>query len=247
MLHVSDSGITADNGDTLRLVRDAQGRLLAAQAPDGQTINYVYDASGELSSVVHSSLGTLYRYGYDALTQSLDVAVQGDSTGTAFVNSQATGLAAYLGSPSQFDGTTKNRAMPAGGEQDYAFSISDAEIRGTNAGTVIVRVVLQQGFGSFVAATPELVGLEPLSRYADGSAPVALFEIAEGGTYLFCAFAEPRPATQATTAYGSTWSATSTSTAAWTVPTAKCWPMPMAVFAACRVTRARRTWTPTTR
>ncbi len=184
VLHVSDSGIAADNGDTLRLVRDTQGRLLAAQAPDGQTINYVYNAQGELSSVVHSSLGTLYRYGYDPVEQTLDVALLGDVTGTSYSNAQATGLTDYFGSPSEFDGQPISQSMPAGGQHDYALTVSDAEISGTNAGTVILRVVVQKGFGFFVPATPDLVGLEPLSRYVDGKRTVALFEIAHGGTYL---------------------------------------------------------------
>ncbi len=45
-LYISDSGITAANGQTIQFLRDAQGRITSIVTPDGQLVNYQYDAQG---------------------------------------------------------------------------------------------------------------------------------------------------------------------------------------------------------
>ncbi len=76
VLRVSSSGITAADGETIRFVEGAQGRIIAAQAPSGETINYVYATTGQLAEVVSSTRGVLYRYGYDATLGTLNAAAR---------------------------------------------------------------------------------------------------------------------------------------------------------------------------
>src|SRR5262249_12211412 len=105
VLRISGSGITAANGDTLLFIRDGSGRILSAKAPDGQTVDYLYDASGHLAAVVHNARGTLDRYGYDASDGVLSVAV-GQSGGQAFLPGQpplAVALSGDFGTPLEFD------------------------------------------------------------------------------------------------------------------------------------------------
>ena len=185
VLHVSDSGITAADGKTLRLIHDARGRIIAAQAPGGETVNYVYDDAGHLAEVVSSTRGILYRYGYDAGSGALSVAVRTGSGDTAYVAGkppQLVPLAGDFGDARQFDGHPLSGFLPAGGEQDYSFSLSDAEVHSTNAGNVILRAVVTSG--AFTAATLNVPGLQPLASYVADGRTVALFEVSAGGTYL---------------------------------------------------------------
>ncbi len=187
VLHVSDSGITAADGETIRFVKDAEGRIAAIQAPNGETVNYVYDAAGQLAEVVSSTRGVLDRYGYDATLGTLSVASRPAGVSAAYLPGQPPQLVPLtgdFGDALQFDGHPITQTMPRGGEQDYSFSLSDAEVHSTNTGSVIVRVVIARDASLFVAATPDVVGLEPLARYVDGNRTVALFQVTTGGTYL---------------------------------------------------------------
>src|SRR5262249_16919084 len=119
VLHISDAGITAQNGDTLRLVHDDQGRIAAAQTPSGVTVNYVYDAAGHLAKVVHSTNGTLDRYGYDASSGTISLAIRAGSSQAYLPGQPALALTGDLGTPGQFDNTPIVQTLPAGGEHDY--------------------------------------------------------------------------------------------------------------------------------
>ena len=50
-LYISDSGITAANGQTIQFLRNRQGLITSIVAPDGQVVNYQYDSSGNLVSM----------------------------------------------------------------------------------------------------------------------------------------------------------------------------------------------------
>ena len=147
VFHVSDSGITAQDGETIRFVEDNDGRIAAIQAPSGETINYVYGVDGSLAEVVSSTRGVLYRYGYDLSTGALNVAVRTGGGSDAYLPGQpprVAPLTADLGDALQFDNQSVNGGasgtLPAGATQDYSFSLSAAEVASTNAGSVIVRV-----------------------------------------------------------------------------------------------------------
>src|SRR5262249_49970884 len=58
------------------------------------------------------------------------------------------------------------------------------EVNSTADGGVILRVVVERNASLFVAGTPKIYGLEPLSRYVDGNRTVALFRADRAGTYL---------------------------------------------------------------
>ncbi len=49
-LSFSDSGITSSTGETVRFVKDSQGRLTQITAPDGSVEVYGYDDQGNLVS-----------------------------------------------------------------------------------------------------------------------------------------------------------------------------------------------------
>ncbi len=188
VLHVSDSGITAQDGGTIRFVEDSKGRIAAIQAPGGETIDYVYGVNGDLVEVVSNTRGVLFRYGYDLGSGALNVGVRAGGGSEAFLAGQppqSVPLTADLGDALQFDSqllTGTSGTLPAGGTQDYSFSLSDAEVESTNAGAVILRVVVTSS--AFTPATPNVAGLQPVAQYVSGGQTIALFEISQGGTYL---------------------------------------------------------------
>src|SRR5262249_42910804 len=106
-LFVGDSGITAQNGDTLRFVHDELGRLAAVHAPDGQEIQYVYDEAGRLAKVVSRTAGTLARYGYradDPTLLSVAVHAPGGDAFAPTAPATAAPLTTDLGGAAQFNG-----------------------------------------------------------------------------------------------------------------------------------------------
>ena len=167
----------AADGSTLRLSYDALGRISRRPGAGGETIDYAYDAGGHLAMVLSSMRGVLYRYGYDAALGTLSVAVRAAGSSEAFLPGQppqVIPLTADLGDAKQFDGQPITGTMTAGGEARLLPSLSDAEVHGTNSGSVIISVDIARQGSQFVAATPAIPGLIPLTRYVDNDRTVAL-------------------------------------------------------------------------
>src|SRR6185437_9026831 len=82
-LYFSDSGITSATGESIRFARDAQGRIVSAQAPDGTRLVYAYNATGDLVSAHVPASGQGSRYGYTATEPHQLTLITGNGTGSA--------------------------------------------------------------------------------------------------------------------------------------------------------------------
>ena len=167
-LAITDSGITAANGDTIRFLRDAQGRITSILAPDGQLVNYSYDGAGNLVAMQNQLTGGSQRYGYDLSDPHL-VSSAVRSNGNSVLMSPNSLKTAYiqrdLGVPSQFDGRTTNNTLAAGTTDLLTFRFDADELATTATGTVLLRVQVQATDGSFVPAVPTINGLAPLGPH----------------------------------------------------------------------------------
>lgn len=186
-LAISDSGITAANGATIQVLRDAQGRITSLLTPDGQLITYQYDALGNLVAMQNLNSGGSQRYGYSLSDPHLlDAAVR--SNGNSVVISPGSTTTPYiqrdLGGPAQFDETTTSNTLAAGSKDYLAFRFDQDELDSTATGTVLLRVLLQSTDGVFIPATPMIAGLQPLSVDVQGTQVVAIFAINRAGLYV---------------------------------------------------------------
>ncbi len=186
-LYISDSGITAANGDSIQFLRNTQGLITSIVAPDGQVVNYQYDAGGNLVSMQNETTGGSQRYGYSLSDPHLLLAAV-RSNGNSVQYTPGTTTAAYierdLGDAAQFAVTTINDTVVAGAKDLFSFRLSQAELNSTATGSVLLRVLVQGTDGSFVPAAPSIAGLQPLSVNTRGTVVVALFQIDEPGLYV---------------------------------------------------------------
>ena len=150
-LFLSDSGITAENGQALRFVRGEGGQVSRVVAPDGTTLIYQYDAEGRLTGMRNLSDGSGSRYAYEQgrLVAAVAVGGQGQSIsygadGTVTVDT----LDADLGGAAQFTGRTLAGELVSSETDVYAFSIRESEIAAAAGNALIVRVALSARSGT---------------------------------------------------------------------------------------------------
>jgi len=184
-LFVSDNAVTAESGATLQFVRDAEGRITRAIAPNGTTIVYLYDGGGNLSAVRNLSTGAGYRYTYDngLLTGSVRIGGAGESIAyhaDGSVSVQA--VTADLGGLTQFTGEVAAESLGAGASDLYTFSIRASEIAATSGGQLILRVAIDAAAGLNLA-DPAVLGMTPLSVERTDNRIVALFGFTQEGLY----------------------------------------------------------------
>ncbi len=184
-LFVSDNAVTASSGAALQFIRDAQGRITRAVAPNGTTIVYVYDAQGHLGTVRNVSTGSGYRYTYEdaRLIGSVRIGGSGESivyNADGSVTAQA--VTADLGGLAQFTGDATAGAVGAGETDTYVFSVRASEIAATSAGQLILRMELD-ATAPLVLDAPTVRGMTPLSVERLGSRIVALFGFETEGLY----------------------------------------------------------------
>ncbi|NJR16287.1 MAG: tandem-95 repeat protein [Calothrix sp. CSU_2_0] len=134
----SDSGITSSTGETIRFVKDAQGRLEQVTAPDGTLIRYTYEGDN-LVAARNLSTGNASRYGYTDSLLSLASGNPG-TPGSAIAYStntpQISTIKADLGGAVLWNGST----VTGVGNERYTFSLRDGEIESTATGVVLVGV-----------------------------------------------------------------------------------------------------------
>ena len=70
-LYYSGSGITSSTGVGVSFIRDAAGRIISIEGPDGTRVVYSYDAQGNLVSAHNTVSGLNSRYGYTAAAPHL--------------------------------------------------------------------------------------------------------------------------------------------------------------------------------
>jgi YD repeat-containing protein len=189
-LYLSDSGITASNGDTLTFVKGAQGRLSTVIAPDGTRVIYGYDAAGNLVSARNLTLGQSSRYGYAQDQQHLLNLVVSPEAGASAVVQYTPGpvvvpLTADLGSSGQFLTSTRAGSLTAGGTDLYSFTFRPSEVHSTTSGTVYLGVQVQATSGSsFQPAVPVIPGLTPVASGTGANGAFALFTVTREGLEL---------------------------------------------------------------
>ena len=188
-LLISDSGISLVGGDTLRLTRDGEGRILSAIAPDGRSVHYSYCDDGLLSTV-QSTEGTT-RYRYDS--QQRLIAGLGESSGQvisygAAVESRS--ISANLGATRLH--TTQAFSGTLGADQSdlVAFVVPDSEIEQMPDGRFLLGLSIAPSVGSSLQVANPLpylneAGFSVISRRenADGSVD-AIVSVESSGILL---------------------------------------------------------------
>ncbi len=123
-LYISDSGITAANGQTIQFLRNSQGLITSIVAPGGQVVNYQYDSNGNLVSMQNQSTGGSQQYGYSLSDPHLLIAAV-RSNGNSVQYTPGTTTTSYiqrdLGDAAQFSDTTINNTLAAGETDLFSF------------------------------------------------------------------------------------------------------------------------------
>jgi len=116
-LSVTDSGVYAATGESIRFVLDDGGRIGAAVAPDGRAYTYEYDGS-ELVSARDLSDAASERFAYDAqhrLVLTTGAAIEYGASATEFA------LAGDLGAALHYLSASKDGTLQAGGTDRDSF------------------------------------------------------------------------------------------------------------------------------
>ncbi|MBM3522927.1 MAG: tandem-95 repeat protein, partial [Alphaproteobacteria bacterium] len=182
-LFLSDSGVTAEDGASLRFVRDTAGRLSRVSAPDGTSLIYLYDDAGNLVTVRNLTTGAGNRYGYAGGELAIATAIGGTGETVSYLGDgsvRVTPVDGDLGTSGVFNGVPRSGDLGAGTEPDiFTFSVRQSEIDATAGKRLIVRVALD-GAG---VADPAVTGVTPLSIERVGGRVVGLFGITAEGLY----------------------------------------------------------------
>jgi RHS repeat-associated protein len=198
-LYFSDSGITGPGGDAIQFVRDAQGRLARAIAPDGSQATYSYDGAGDLVAARNLSSGSQARYAYGdggRLTLALG-AVGAPGEVIAYAPApHALPVTADLGAASRFLAQDQAGTLAAGAADRYTFGLRAGEIQSAGGGAVLLGVEVKAAAGSSLNPTlPAIQGLTPLAEQTASGYAFALFAVSRAGLQLL----EVRGADGATT------------------------------------------------
>ncbi len=134
----SDSGIlNPESGEMIRFESDADGHLTQITAPNGTSIVYTYDESGNLISARNLSLGDSVRYSYGESGLNL---IAGD-TGEVieyFDTPVVKPITKDLSTASSFTG----KSTIGNGNDFYSFALRESEILSTNTGSVLLGIDL---------------------------------------------------------------------------------------------------------
>src|SRR3990167_6664639 len=185
-LMVSDSGVSAPNGDLLRFVSGEGGRIGAVVQGNGDVFTYEYDAQGRLIAARSLSAAQSTRYAYDDTGR---LALVSSPTGGVVINrSGATTveqpLAADLGAALAHVGAIRTGALVDGATERLAFSVRQSEIDATPGGAVLLGVVMGASSGNLAPALPQIAGLTPVLTRVQGNQAFALFRIDQAGLQL---------------------------------------------------------------
>ncbi|MEL6107772.1 MAG: Ig-like domain-containing protein, partial [Planctomycetota bacterium] len=186
--HFTDSGISLTDSLFLPWIQNDDGTIASIRLPASLSaagdLHYLYDEAGRLIEVAESvNARSLHRYGYESLESSaLTVAVSDSGNNTSYPSGNT--LTRNLGRAIDFAGAEIIDALEPGQTNQYAFTIDADQLRSTSEGVVWVRAMVERYRSLFVADTPTIAGLEPVSRSVDGDRTVALFAIQRADQYL---------------------------------------------------------------
>nr|WP_013334799.1 CARDB domain-containing protein [Gloeothece verrucosa]ADN18050.1 YD repeat protein [Gloeothece verrucosa PCC 7822] len=177
-LFFSDSGILSSSGEFVSFVQDDAGRLTRIAAPDGTTLVYDYNSSGQLMRVRNLSTGQRTNLGYSKDGLTLIAGEEGKviSYQTTPVVSSVTG---DLGGAVKFISSNISENLTSGQTDYYNFNLRESELRSTATGRVLLGVEVQGVNGLPVLQKGTLVASKTTSNSTFG-----LFSLSDEGLNL---------------------------------------------------------------
>ncbi len=185
-LLVTDSGVSASNGDMLRFVEGTGGSIAGVVLANGDVFSYEYGSDGRLASARNLSAAQSTRYAYDAAGRLVLVSAPTGGEALGYAGSAAVHqpLAADLGAALAYVGTSRSDSLAAAEVDRYAFSVRQSEIDATAGGAVLLGVVVGANSGDLIPALPQIAGVAPVFSRVQGNQAFALFRIDHAGLEL---------------------------------------------------------------
>jgi YD repeat-containing protein len=187
-LYFGSNGIVAENGDAIRFTRDAQGRITRATAPDQSTVDYRYNANGQLIAVhSHSSNDTTW-YGYSPTSDNQLTAIVDQNEQTFAVaydpSPHTLPITDHLGRAIDVAQNTTNGSLAAAETDRYTLVLTDSELATVPTGQPLLRVSVTGTAGDLVPALPLLNGQRPIFWEQLDAQVTALFAIQDAGVHM---------------------------------------------------------------
>ncbi|NLS91835.1 MAG: hypothetical protein GXX96_06600, partial [Planctomycetaceae bacterium] len=183
-LFLSDSGVTAANGQSIEFLHDGQGRLTYVLTADGPAVAFEYDEDGNLTSARNLIDDVWFRYGYDRSDPHLLLSASGSTgPGEAIVygaDITTVPIRADLGGVGQFVGQSESATLAAGVQDRYTVSLRSGEVASTSTGRLLLRVAVTADPGGLHPAAPTIAGLDPVATHVGSHQAVSLFVIDRG-------------------------------------------------------------------
>ncbi len=181
----SDGGILASNGESVRFIRDAAGRLTAMIASDGREVLYNYDATGHLTKVDRLFSGEVTHFAYAADdAHRLSLVVAPDAQPSEVIryapNPVVEPITANLGGAFRFSSRTPTGSLAAGSVDRYAFVLRDDELQSTKSKRLLIGASVQ-GSGGFQPGVPTIAGHALITSRLTSNSAFALFAFDRAG------------------------------------------------------------------
>ncbi|WP_372898963.1 Ig-like domain-containing protein, partial [Stieleria sp.] len=181
---VADSGIILSGTQRLDFIRSEAGGIAQVTSPNGESVHYAYERSGNLSTVYESGSTELQRFEYETASTGRLALVQDGASGTQIQylpTGPVTSNSEFLGTANRFIGGPVTAQIDAGQVRRYTFAIADTEIRSTQASEVLVGINVSRSGGALTPAIPRLDGVTPVASNATATEAFALFAIDQAG------------------------------------------------------------------
>ncbi len=199
LLRWTDSGLVADDGSRISLVRDASGRMTELVGPSGEHWLYRYDSRGQLSAAIDATAGKRTFYSYDDVGRVIMEAPT-DAVGSLHNYSPTTGqwlgqtpLLQWLGGTRQFLSAPLASSLTAQSAKSYTLTFTDGELASSSTGKVTIGIEVTSS--NFDPAAVTLSGVPAGYVATVAGRSVAMFTLNAGGTYaLTIATANGQPA-----------------------------------------------------
>ena len=177
---IGDGGVTGLGGQSLRFLRDAQGRVNLVSGSDGSSTVYDYDADGNLTAVRDLATGAGTRYGYSDGLLSIEIPSDGEGRRIVYTadGSVVTEVVRDdLGTAAAYSGQSFGGTLAAGGSDVYAFTVRESEMAGLEGRALILRVAISGD------VTPEIRGVRMLASSVTAEGRVTLFAVTGAGLH----------------------------------------------------------------
>ena len=151
-LYISDSGITAANGQTIQFLRNSQGLITSIVAPDGEVVNYQYDSSGNLVSMQNETDRRLAAVRVLAVRSASADRRRAQQRQQRAVHARHDDDGVHPARPGRRRRSSRARRSttrwPPGATDLFSFRLDQAELNSTATGSVLLRVLVQGTDGS---------------------------------------------------------------------------------------------------